>query len=410
MLTAVARPEEARQSFALDRVIAAVSGLLCLLSPAALVLVANTAAACRYNVRDLGFVDRPDCWPSVQIRGDEGQVADFQSMLRKEFGAAKLQPKIETAPGNGDLEVVLSDSAGRTLSIGSLDEGVKQELAGKVVDRVRLTDFGQELISRLIDSPCLVLFVGDQEGKPSGHVDAAQAGVEAAIRESSLWAKPMDGVPAVVKLDRNRAERERVLLWSLGIDRFSEDEDTVAITYGRLRRIGPVMTGDAISADAIRAGISMLGRDCECDLPRSVFDGPGAIHAWDETLTNRARDRLGFDPLHPMTEIEVRQILNKQTRKDEPLSIADPFWGYHEIDLDEFTGDGPPSSTTTTENPTQDEEPSDNGVVQQPTSDLNQTILNGPPWWELLTCSAGIGLLSAVAGWLALRPTKPKRQ
>lgn len=298
-----------------------------LIACAAILTTTSLSQACRYSVRDIGFVDDETAAPSVVISGPTAEVEALEAALRKQAKASGLKPSVWSSAGSVLSACLKREDAELQLALTSTES---TDLAESIVAQVALTHFGRDLLNRLIDNPCVVMLIGSEESPNARR--AANEGVRRALDESELWAKPMVGEPSVVRLDAKAAAEERVLLWSLGLE--SLEEPSALVVYGRLRRMGPVLTGDRLTASAVAGTIGLLGKDCECDLDRGVFEGPGVLHAWDGEMAARAREVLEFDPQHPMTELEVRQILAKKTNaRRATLNDADVFWGYEEVDL-----------------------------------------------------------------------------
>jgi hypothetical protein len=72
--------------------------------------------------------------------------------------------------------------------------------------------------------------------------------------------------PAMVVLNAAALVRERILLWSLGLDTAATPLPRAAIVYGRARWMGPLMQGDEISEPNLTGLLSIIGADCECGL------------------------------------------------------------------------------------------------------------------------------------------------
>ena len=71
-------------------------------------------------------------------------------------------------------------------------------------------------------------------------------------------------------------------------------EPSIIVLYGRLRRMGPVLTGLEISTEKITNLLSVIGADCECGLDRSWLQGEMMPAKWDSGQLAVLTKQLGF--------------------------------------------------------------------------------------------------------------------
>ena len=164
-------------------------------------------------------------------------------------------------------------------------------------------------------------------------IEAAIVPVAKAIAEQSLE-KEIKQPPALMVLKPEDRERERVLLWSLGIGAEAGAGAHVAVLYGRVRQIGKVLSGEKITTSAVSGILNTIGLSCECGLDRSWMQGPMIPIKWEESTKALAAKNLGFDPESPAIKMEMSQILSKsgQSRRANTFNKGDALLGgYTEI-------------------------------------------------------------------------------
>jgi hypothetical protein len=132
----------------------------------------------------------------------------------------------------------------------------------------------------------------------------------------------------VLRLEAGSLEREKILLWSLGLDTKKAEMPRAAVLYGRARWIGPLVKGDEITAHNLSGLLSIIGADCECGLDISWTQGTRLLVRWGEERHAQLTKALGFDPESPMVKLEVSRILGRRG------SAPPAQMGYQEVSLE----------------------------------------------------------------------------
>jgi hypothetical protein len=138
--------------------------------------------------------------------------------------------------------------------------------------------------------------------------------------------KPIAHPPVLVEVDSESLSREKVLLWSLGLEPNDIDQPHAAVLYGRGRWIGPMFVGEQITEDNLAAVLFVIGADCECGFDHRWLQGTMLPAQWDEKLQAQAVESLGFDPENPMIKAEISWIV----RRGYPVYPSVPL-GYQEL-------------------------------------------------------------------------------
>lgn len=276
---------------------------------------ATTALACKYNVRDVGFVDLENRDYRLVVTPGSTTPAVVVDTLRHTAGAVFLDSNVAVefaAPGSGtELGMRLVSPDGQTLPLPwapgemALADAAWAALEAAVSSKVR-----EELLGMLPSAYAVVLL---SEGTDAGMNGIARAATERAIKQVVQLMpdlpKQVAVPPQLMVLSREQAGRERVLLWSMGVDLGDETDPSLVILYGRGRRVGPVLNGALITQTEVYRSLAVLGQDCECELDRSWMRGPLMPLRWDADSQSQVLKHLGFDAEHPLVKAEVSRIL-----------------------------------------------------------------------------------------------------
>ena len=299
--------------------------------------------ACRYNVRDVAFVD----FGRYPYRLYGFVNKDTPLEIKTSFEQIAYSALLDT---NVVFELIDIDLQGQhpacaflsRLSIDSFPAAIfvsPDQRLMKVTFNTEPQSFKRNLwaaLENLVDSPQrreiarhivevygVVLLV---PGRDVDQIQPAQSAAQTALAQINqsmpYLSKAIKEPPVLLTLDANSFEQERVLLWSLGLEGEKLQQNNVVVLHGRGRQIGPVLSGSEITADMLTRVLSVIGADCECGLDRRWMQGTLIPLRWDENLQHRVADTLGFDPESPMIKSEISIIMNRG-----PSSL-DPFGGY----------------------------------------------------------------------------------
>ena len=322
-------------------------------------LVAQVAMACRYTVREIGFVNldgRP--WTLVQVG------TGFDSPLTVDPIETNLQqlvvdpardpnhPAVLTTGGTPGF--VLLGPNGRTLDLDTTDPSTASQLAVDSPIRSRIADGALDTFAYVLVIP----------GSDDAENARARSAAESAQNQLNALAphlpRPVSNPLSVITLAREDLQRERVLLWSLGLD--DSDQATLAVVYGRGRRAGPPIRGSFEDTE-LATQLALVGESCECETDRAWLKEPIAPLRWAGRNAGRAADVLGFDPASPMVQAEVTRILargefgtgapREQGDGRRPKDLAEVVFGYSERSLDDRFGSGTPAPAPSTTDSTE---------------------------------------------------------
>lgn len=371
---------------------------------ALLLLTAQVTEACRFNVRDVGFVDlEAEAYrlflfsPAGGAGVGGGLHRDAEALLRDspvilEFVPANAsethsaQDLRNKAGGGPETRALLGDVENlRTpLSLAGRGEGERPEdplawcraalespVRREILDGVRRA-FG-----------VILLMEGANEAANGKAREVIGESVTAIRAQIPSLPKKIAEPPVVVTVRAQDRERERVLLWALRQETAVPGEPRLAIVYGRGRWIGPVMVGEEIRTRNITGIFALIGADCECGLDLGWTQGTRLPLAWDERGRSELSRALGFDPDNPEIRSEISWIVSRRGSgervRESAESSAAPSAEALAPQVKQAPGPKPPSTAQ------------ESSTRQEPARRL------------ILVTGVGAGLVLAVGGWLLRR-------
>lgn len=306
-----------------------------------LLAFAGVAWACRYSVRDTGFVDLGDENYQLILTGNNlGERAElYRRIAAASLLDANLTLVVRDQPDAGEPSLTLVAQDGRTLVLARGDE-LPTDAAGAttLIESVALSPLRAEIHETALKSFAVVVLI---EGGVAAEVSRVQAAIEAAIRQVTLlmpgMPKPVDTPPALIRVPAGRLAAERVTLWGLGFDPEPADEPRVALVFGRGRSIGSPLEGPLITQTVVQERLVIIGQDCECELDREWMKGPLLPARWDTGRQQQALQSLGFDPENPLVRAEVSRIVSRGpvTGQARKLAGTASGLGYSEVLLED---------------------------------------------------------------------------
>jgi hypothetical protein len=297
---------------------------------------ASQATACRYNVRETGFVDLGTepyfllCFVSDETPAET--MSTFASAAtpledsnvrlelvnidqQKEHPAMNYFHESAGAAG-GRRSAVLVSPDGQTMDVGlsKPDRPFKESLA-EALNEILFSPVRLQILHQCATSYCAILLI---EGPDKQDNDLAREAIRRAIEtvktEMQSLPKPITQPPATVVLDVNSLAAEKVLLWSMGLDVNDVNAPHAAVFYGRGRWIGPLFKGRQITEDLLLDVIYVVGSDCECGLDYRWVQGTMLPAKWDGKLNQLVVESAaadGFDPENPMIKMEIGSIISR---------------------------------------------------------------------------------------------------
>lgn len=371
---------------------------------------AGTALACRYSVRDTGFVDLGNSPVRLEFSSDSTFPEDARRALGQAATAVLLDSNISftaiPAAGPGEVPLMrLVDAEGRTLPLAAgLAVPRTATEAVRWFENVTTSPMRERLHRESLRAYAVVILIEGANAQANARAgEAAQSAIASVARLIPGMPKPVDVPPQLVVLPQESQAAEAVLLWGLGFEPAPATDPRLAIVYGRGRRLGAGLEGPLITETVLRERLVMVGQDCECDLDRAWLRGPMIPGRWDRTLQESAAKALGFDPENPVVRAEVSRIIERgpqpgQRRKTAGTSQA---LGYSEdaVDILATAEDVPDLESQALDRPL-GATPAAVSPPPGPESELPVGSSTSPLWWLL---GGGLATAFAAGGWLAIR-------
>jgi hypothetical protein len=324
-----------------------------------IVAACGPAAACKYSVRDVAFVDLgvqryqllifdrgertktlADATARVaaQVLADANasvSVVDLNDQPNHPALALLESPNLERLP----LCTLVSPD-GRALPLeweltADVSDAELRELLTSVVKSPRCAEIMQSVLS----AHSVILVINGDDASVNAPVRQSVENAVRQVRDSlDLLPKPIAYPPRVVVMELDEVAKEKILLWSLGVEPPGKQQARVVVLLGRGRIIGPPVTFPGADAEQqLLTNLAAVGQDCECGLDRSWMQGEMIPHFWSEVREAEAMKELGFDPGGPLVKAEISRILQRgpgARRLQEP-NILQPELGYREIVLED---------------------------------------------------------------------------
>ncbi|WP_146371889.1 hypothetical protein [Symmachiella macrocystis] len=327
-------------------------------------LAPATATACKYSVRDVGFVDlssqpyRLYCFLDSDSHADF--AAEFLKTAQSRFADSNVIAEVIDVVANPDHPALKYRSATAASDAPELVLVAPESDLYPLPVAVSATEMGNEL-SRLVASPLrdqiwnsiveayavVVVIEGESAEENRRAADAGRFAIKQLNGIMAQMDKPVDTPPKLLTVSAEQAAQEPVLLWSWGLSAEERKEPAVVTLFGRGRQLGPVVTGSDISGTELFETLALVGKSCECELDRSWMQGPMFPHAWDINRQADVTRALGFDAENPLIKVEISRIIARgdqnRSAKDAVDAIAiDPLLGYGEFDVDTVSIDESP--------------------------------------------------------------------
>ncbi len=310
-------------------------------------LQSHPAFACRYNVREVGFVDlhiEPyylfgyvndetgtdfvSKFKQVAHIGLENSNIEFEIIntdQQKDHPAMKLLDlrQVKSLP---TAVLVSPDGQSYPVSITERDRPFEETLRSALED-ILSSPKREEILRQVIETYGVVLLIegtDDQANKEAR--EAASVAIELISSQMEMMPKPIAHPPVLIVIDSKSLWREKILLWSLGLDVDKVSTPHAAIVYGRARWIGPLFKGEEIDENNLASVLFVIGDDCECGLDHRWLQGTMLPARWDEKMQARVAENLGFDPENPMIKMEMSMIIRRGSYSYPGVPL-----GYQEI-------------------------------------------------------------------------------
>jgi hypothetical protein len=295
-------------------------------------LSAYPASACRYNVRETGFVDlgiEPYYLVGFVNKDTPAEItSDFEQVAATALTDTNIEFKIinidqqEDHPAKKHLNLwkirsfpaatlISPDGQSRAVTIQESNRPFKERLLS-AFDDILQSPKRKEILQQVSQAYGVVLLIEGPDAKQNEKAKkAAESAIEQVASQMDYLPKPIEHPPVLVEMDSESLSNEAVLLWSLGLEVADVNAPLAAVLYGRARWIGPLFHGQQITEDNVASVLFIIGADCECGFDHRWLQGTMLPVKWDEKLQARAAESLGFDPENPMIKSEMAWIVRR---------------------------------------------------------------------------------------------------
>lgn len=288
--------------------------------------------ACRFNVREVGFVDLGIApyylYGFVNQDTPQDIVSSFEEISSAAFMGSNIVFEIidvekqKEHPAMKCLDLwsiqsfpvaVLVSPDGQTLLVPVTERPRPfQETLQPALDSILFSPKRKEIlqqISKTYGAVLLIEGVDAQENKKANQ--AVLAAIEQVSSQMEFLPKPIEHPPVLIVLEQKSLSQEKILLWSLGLIAEEIKKPHAAVLYGRARWLGPMFIGEQITEDNLASILFIIGGDCECGLDQRWLQGTMLPVKWDEKLLQLATETLEFDPENPMVKMEISWIVRR---------------------------------------------------------------------------------------------------
>ena len=307
-----------------------------------LILVCTGEAfSCRFTVREIGFSTLSRDNYSLVYINDESNFKKLPYSYLKDLlvdsniGLLFLDPKIDNShpaivaarkDGLKSPGILLLSPDGKILLFEEKDlRTIIKEISSSPLTEIFIRN-NHETFAYVI----LLVSHNQEKNRLAGEI-LNKACEDISDRMPNMPKQVKNG-PSVLTINRDDFENEKVILWSLGIDKIPESPLAFVI-YGRGRIIGDLINYEGITGNTAFQYLAMIGADCECGLDRKWMLGRQIPMNWPEKARQELTDELGFDVDNPMILAEMSYIMSK-----DPVEGAgsDLTFAPAQLDLDDL--------------------------------------------------------------------------
>ncbi len=313
--------------------------------------------ACKYSVRDVGFVS-PGERVTLALVHDGSVPADVLRKAEESLWPALRDSNVLLRVVTAD-DPLLADHAEVRKSPGLSLWLVAPERAVRPLQLP--SNLSAKELRALIDSPLLqrirvaslerfavlLLIEGTNETANAKVKEKAALVVAQIDKVLPRLEKPTAQGPELVVVPLAERETLDLLRWCVGDG--DSVEPRLVVVYGQLRRTRHVFAGASWELPDLFTVLVTLGQSCECDLDRRRYFGPVLPHVWPVESQQRVAELLKFDPANASVRTEIEAILQKSPqpegeRKTRRVSFEEVMSGYRERSIDDDDDPPPPKS------------------------------------------------------------------
>jgi hypothetical protein len=311
-------------------------------------LQTHYAFACRYNVRETGFVDlriEPyylfgyisdetgadvvSMFKQVAEVGLENSNIDFEIInidQQKDHPAMKLIDLQQVKSSLPTAVLVSPDGQTYPISLAEHERSFEETLRS-TLENILSSPKREEILRQVIKTYGVVLLIeGTDAQENTRSKKAASDAIELISSQMGMMPKPIALPPVLIVMNQESLSDEEILLWSLGLDGRKLSEPHAAVLYGRSRWMGPMFKGEEIDEENLASVLFVIGADCECNLDYRWLQGTMLPARWTDKMQAQVAENLGFDPENPMIKMEISSIIRRGS-----YSYPGVPFGYQEL-------------------------------------------------------------------------------
>lgn len=289
----------------------------------------QSAFACRYNVRETGFIDLGSEPYYFYGYVNKDTPEEITSSFKQISHAIFIDCNIQVEMINTDLQkdhpamkylslwqiqsfpvAILVSPDGRSLvvPVKKDNEPFKKSLRS-AINNIIFSPIREEIIKEVIGTYGVILLIeGENAQENEKYRKVAFSAIENIKNQMKTMVKYIEYPPVLISMKPESFSRERILLWSLGLVA-DMTKPYAAVFYGKARWIGPLMKAEEISETNLMNILSIIGVNCECGLDISWVGGTLLPVKWDQKRQALVAKLLEFDPENPLVKLEVNRIL-----------------------------------------------------------------------------------------------------
>jgi cell division septation protein DedD len=331
-----------------------------------LILLSPGAQACRFNVREVGYVYFPEdayyLYGFVRDDTPAAQVTAFDEVAKSvlaqsnivfeliQIDKQKEHPALPHLPmkqiQSYPALVLVSPSPENRMRILPIPQNAQpfSQRLQSVLENLIISPKRNEILKHVAEIYGFVLLF---EGRDQEQNKQAAKAADEVIKEITemlpfmpqpVYAPaPLNKGPLRIDISLKEAQQEETLLWSLDLLDRDPNIPHAVVMHGRGRIVGVPLAGADIDAYALGYFLSVIGADCECGLDRRWMTGRMIPLRWDESVKTRIARVLGYDPENPMIMMEVARIVRRGYYPggfaDFPKAADSQILGYQEIPI-----------------------------------------------------------------------------
>jgi hypothetical protein len=280
-----------------------------------LLLLASNAFACRYNVRETGFVYLAQKPYQLSIHYSNTTPAEDIELIKElssnYFNDSNIEPLLVKQQTDSRPTAVLKSPDGQSMRFPLLEKNSSLEESVKSVFRkISYSKIRGDIVDKCISNyGVILLFEGTDTEANKRAIREAKEAIEHIKSKMSLLPKEISNPPTLITIKIDVIDSDKIIPWVFGLKKDSPKIPKSAIIYGRARWIGPILEGDEISKRNLSELLLIIGADCECGIDRDWMRGTMIPVTWDIETRKKVTNELEFDPENPLIKKEVRHIL-----------------------------------------------------------------------------------------------------